>query len=47
MTHFHDAAIKEALFEIAPAEKQTIDKSTFGEITGSYVCPCCLLLNEY
>ncbi|KAK0104933.1 hypothetical protein ONS95_005195 [Cadophora gregata] len=35
MTHFHDSAIKQALTEIAPGEKQSIESSKFGEITGS------------
>ncbi|KAL2066923.1 hypothetical protein VTL71DRAFT_1347 [Oculimacula yallundae] len=35
MTHFHDDAIKKALFEIAPGEKELIDRTKFGEITGS------------
>jgi carbonic anhydrase len=35
MTHFHDDAIKEALIELAPEEKASIDASTFGGIEGS------------
>ncbi|KAL7793097.1 carbonic anhydrase [Trichoderma ceciliae] len=35
MTHFHDAKIKEALLEIAPQEKDTINASKYGEIVGS------------
>jgi carbonic anhydrase len=35
MTHFHDSAIKKALIEIAPEEKDSIEASKFGEITGS------------
>lgn len=35
MTHFHDDAIKAALTEIAPEEKNSIESSKFGEITGS------------
>jgi carbonic anhydrase len=35
MTHFHDGAIKEALTELAPEEKSSIEASEFGEITGS------------
>ena len=35
MTHFHDDAIKEALTELAPEEKSSIEASKFGEITGS------------
>ena len=37
MTHFHDSAIKKALVEIAPGEKESIDGSKFGEIIGSWV----------
>jgi carbonic anhydrase len=35
MTHFHDDAIKEALLQIAPGEKVSIEASKFGEIKGS------------
>ncbi|KAK4959079.1 hypothetical protein LTR10_003878 [Elasticomyces elasticus] len=35
MTHFHDAAVKKALTEIAPEASQSIEASSFGEITGS------------
>ena len=35
MSHFHDDAIKEALIEIAPQEKASIEASKFGEITTS------------
>jgi carbonic anhydrase len=35
MTHFHDAKIKEALIEIAPQEKDTINATKYGEIAGS------------
>jgi len=35
MTHFHDDAIKEALLQIAPEEKASIEASKFGEIKGS------------
>jgi len=35
MTHFHDDAVKEALIEIAPHEKDRIQASKFGEINGS------------
>jgi len=35
MTHFHDDAIKEALLEIAPQEKASLEASKFGEIKGS------------
>jgi carbonic anhydrase len=35
MTHFHDDAIKEALTELVPEEKSSIETSQFGEITGS------------
>jgi hypothetical protein len=35
VTHFHDKAIREALMEIAPAEKERLAKMKFGEITGS------------
>lgn len=35
MIHFHDLAIKKALIEVAPHEKETIEASKFGEITGS------------
>ena len=35
MTHFHDAAIEEALLQIAPQEKASIEASKFGEIKGS------------
>jgi carbonic anhydrase len=34
MTHFHDAEVKKALLEIAPAEKSLIDGMKFGEIKG-------------
>ncbi|EHK18195.1 uncharacterized protein TRIVIDRAFT_44787 [Trichoderma virens Gv29-8] len=34
MTHYHDATIKEALIEIAPQEKDTINASKYGEIAG-------------
>jgi hypothetical protein len=37
MTHFHDNQVKEALLDIAPQEKESIESSKFGEITGSYV----------
>lgn len=37
MTHFHDADIKKALLEIAPHEKESIEASKFGEITGRFV----------
>lgn len=36
MTHFHDDAIKKALIEVAPGEKESIEGSKFGEIAGSY-----------
>ncbi|KAH6718747.1 carbonic anhydrase [Leptodontidium sp. MPI-SDFR-AT-0119] len=35
MTHFHDDAIKKALIEVAPGEKESIEGSKFGEIAGS------------
>lgn len=35
MTHFHDATIKQALLDIAPADEAAIGKAHFGEITGS------------
>lgn len=35
MTHFHDEAIRQALMEIAPEEKERLAKMEFGEITGS------------
>jgi carbonic anhydrase len=35
MTHFHDDAIKEALLQIAPEGKASIEASKFGEIKGS------------
>ncbi|RFU77119.1 hypothetical protein TARUN_5100 [Trichoderma arundinaceum] len=35
MTHYHDSRIKEALIEIAPQEKDTINASKYGEIAGS------------
>ncbi|KAL7809705.1 carbonic anhydrase [Trichoderma aethiopicum] len=35
MTHFHDARVREALIQIAPQEKETINATKFGEITGS------------
>lgn len=34
MTHYHDSRIKEALVEIAPQEKDTINASKYGEIAG-------------
>jgi carbonic anhydrase len=34
MTHFHDNTIKEALLQIAPEEKESIEDPRFGEITG-------------
>ncbi|PVH78708.1 carbonic anhydrase [Cadophora sp. DSE1049] len=43
MTHFHDAAIKKALIEIAPGEKEGIEGSKFGEITGSVLEDLALL----
>lgn len=35
MTHFHDANIREALLDFAPQEKETINATKYGEITGS------------
>lgn len=35
MTHFHDSAIKKALTELAPGEKDSIEGSKWGEIAGS------------
>jgi carbonic anhydrase len=35
MTHFHDDAIKDALLQVAPEEKDTIENLKFGEIKGS------------
>ncbi|KAL6872979.1 carbonic anhydrase [Trichoderma novae-zelandiae] len=35
MTHFHDARVREALIRIAPQEKETINATKYGEITGS------------
>lgn len=35
MTHFHDARVREALIQIAPREKDTINATKYGEITGS------------
>jgi len=32
MSHFHDDAIKKALYEVAPEEKEVIDGMKFGEI---------------
>jgi len=32
--HFHDADIKKDLIELAPEEKEAIEASNFGEITG-------------
>ncbi len=37
MTHFHDDAIKDALLQVAPEEKDTIENLKFGEIKGSWV----------
>lgn len=34
MSHFHDAAIKDALRELAPGEEAAIEKMQFGEIVG-------------
>jgi hypothetical protein len=33
MSHFHDHTIKEALIELAPQEKSSIEAMKFGEIT--------------
>lgn len=33
VTHFHDADVKKALLEIAPAEEEAIQAMKFGEIT--------------
>ncbi|PTB66914.1 carbonic anhydrase [Trichoderma citrinoviride] len=35
MTHFHDARVREALIKFAPQEKETINATKYGEITGS------------
>lgn len=35
MTHFHDKDVKQALIEIAPDERETINASQYGEIKGS------------
>ncbi|KAF2498717.1 carbonic anhydrase [Lophium mytilinum] len=35
MIHWHDADVKEALVEVAPEEKESIEASKFGEITSS------------
>ncbi|KAK1241384.1 hypothetical protein MKX08_001358 [Trichoderma sp. CBMAI-0020] len=35
MTHFHNADIREALLEFAPQEKEIINATKYGEITGS------------
>jgi carbonic anhydrase len=40
LTHYKDEDIKNKLLEIAPKEKDLIDKSNFGEIAGSYVKSC-------
>lgn len=37
MTHFHDADIKNALLEVAPAEQSQINSSHFGEIVNGCV----------
>jgi carbonic anhydrase len=34
MTHYHDARVREALIEIAPQEKDTINATKYGEIVG-------------
>jgi hypothetical protein len=34
VTRFHDEAIREALMEIAPEEKERLAEMEFGEITG-------------
>ncbi|KAH9206827.1 carbonic anhydrase [Leptodontidium sp. 2 PMI_412] len=43
MTHFHDDAIKKALIEVAPGEKESIEGSKFGEIAGSVLEDLALL----
>jgi carbonic anhydrase len=35
MTHYHDADIKDALVQIAPKEKDTINTLKYGEIVGT------------
>ncbi|KAJ5831918.1 hypothetical protein N7474_000229 [Penicillium riverlandense] len=35
MTHYHDADIKDALLQIAPKEKDTINSMKYGEIVGT------------
>lgn len=35
MTHFHDSTIQKALVDLAPDEKESIEASQWGEITGS------------